>query len=381
MYAATATTTFKLQGMSWQAMAGPGVPNTRAIAVDDNGVHFVGDNNLHFYYDGTIWHLIGWPGTLGIGDLLGVWAAPTGEVVAGGPYGFFRYDGSWAFVNGFVSAHPIAPMTGMWITSATTGYAAAGNIYVLNNQFSVSQSGTNSRAIWGALGTPNVVYAVGDAGSIWRNNGSWSKMNEPAQTPNLHGVHGTAANDVWAVGVAGTILHYTSTWAKLTSNTPNDLFAVWAASPTDAIAVGASGTIVRWNGATWSVVPAVTTRALRAVWGFAGNDIFAVGDAGTVLHWNGVAWSSMPTGTSRNLRGVWGPTSDDVFFAGEGSTVLHYDGFGITPVKMGGVVTPYYSVAGSGSTVFFGGAGPDGTSYRTGLGIERTAKWKRRTPP
>ena len=42
-----------------------------------------------------------------------------------------------------------------------------------------------------------------------------------------------------------------TTWSSTASGSAADLHAVWAGAASDAIAVGAAGTILRWDGAVW----------------------------------------------------------------------------------------------------------------------------------
>lgn len=365
----------RYNGASW-SYAFTFQTQARVVIGDAGGVFVVGDAELSAYYDGGFWNFFSLAS--GLGDLIAAYSPARGQLYAGGANGLFIYEGTTQFVDPYVDAISSA-VTGMWLSDRTNGFSAATNLYRYNGaQWRLSQSGTNSRAVWGA--SASAVYAVGDAGAIWRFGGTtWTKMTEPPSTPNLLGVYGTAANDVWAVGVSGTILHYNGTsWSAVASNTTSDLLSVWAASATDAVAVGASGTIVRWNGTAWSVVPPVTTKHLRHVYGFTGSDIITVGDSGTVLRWNGTTWVAVPSGTSLTLRSVWGSAPDDVFAVGDLTTVLHHDGYGFTPVKLSAISSqyPWRSVWGFGPEVHFGGMPP-----QSGSMIARTAEWKRRFPP
>jgi hypothetical protein len=59
-------------------------------------------------------------------------------------------------------------------------------------------------------------------------------------------------DDGWAVGEAGTILRWNGTdWSSWASPTTEDLYKVFMVSSGDGWAVGRSGTIIRWNGSGW----------------------------------------------------------------------------------------------------------------------------------
>jgi len=80
------------------------------------------------------------------------------------------------------------------------------------------------------------------------------------------------------------IVHYNGTsWSSVTSPPSQGLVSVWAASASDAWAVGYGGAIVHYNGTSWSNVTSGTTQDLFGVWGSSGSDLWAVGTAG-LLH-------------------------------------------------------------------------------------------------
>jgi hypothetical protein len=89
-----------------------------------------------------------------------------------------------------------------------------------------------------------------------------------------------------------------------------DLSSVAAVSPTDAWAVGYTGTsapktlIVHWNGRKWSAVtnPKPITGGFLGVTAVSADNVWAAGFAGSVtgttdilvMHWNGKSWSRLP---------------------------------------------------------------------------------------
>ncbi|AKV02428.1 hypothetical protein AKJ09_09091 [Labilithrix luteola] len=151
----------------------------------------------------------------------------------------------------------------------------------------------------------------------------------PCQT--MTSIHGASADDLWAVGYTGATVHIqnaqsdTPTMTAFDSKTWVGLEGVWAASATEAWAVGGAGVIRHWTGgaASWEIVSDVpTTETLRAVWGTSPTDIWAVGDASVVLHYDGKAWSQVTvagTGDRRpNLYTVWTATPGHVWIGGDG---------------------------------------------------------------
>jgi hypothetical protein len=107
--------------------------------------------------------------------------------------------------------------------------------------------------------------------------------------------------------------------------------AVWGSSATDVFAVGAAGTISRYDGASWTQMASGTTATLHGVWGSGASNVYAVGEGGALLRYDGAQWSALPSGTASTLRGVWGSGPADIFVvggaeSGQTATVLRYSG-------------------------------------------------------
>ncbi|MDF2697066.1 MAG: hypothetical protein K0S65_5449, partial [Labilithrix sp.] len=117
----------------------------------------------------------------------------------------------------------------------------------------------------------------------------------------------------------------------VSSESTEDLRAVWGSRRDDVWAVGRRGTVRRYRDETTEgeVVASGMTEDLHAVWGSAPNDVWAVGDYGTILHFDGTKWQSstaaLPVGRKPHLYGVWGSAENDVWIVGEG-IVLHFTG-------------------------------------------------------
>jgi hypothetical protein len=102
-----------------------------------------------------------------------------------------------------------------------------------------------------------------------------------------------------AVGLEGTALHYDSTNGWLVDPVPDkargiNLLGVAYDGQSQAVAVGALGTILDWNGTSWSADPqsgSLTQNQLNAVAFGSDGQGWAVGSFGTILHYDGTAWS------------------------------------------------------------------------------------------
>ena len=147
---------------------------------------------------------------------------------------------------------------------------------------------------------------------------AWEWQNPLPQGNNLYGVWVNTATDVFTVGASGTILHYDgNSWSSMASGTTAALNGVWGSSGSNIFAVGDNGVILRYNGSSWSSMASGTTAWLNAVWGSSGTNVFAVGDNGVILRYNGSSWSSMNSGTSKSLYGVWCNSASSAFAVGD----------------------------------------------------------------
>ncbi len=153
---------------------------------------------------------------------------------------------------------------------------------------------------------------------------AWSAMTSDT-TVQLNSVWGSSSSNVFAVGALGTIRKYDGTsWSGSSSGTIWQLNGVWGSSASNVFAVGNGGTIRKYNGTSWSGMTSGTTKNLYGVWGTGANDVFAVGDSGTVLHYNGIAWSTMNSSVTTALYGIWGSSFDNVFAVGASGKIIQY---------------------------------------------------------
>jgi hypothetical protein len=189
--------------------------------------------------------------------------------------------------------------------------------------------------LWAA--TRRSVYSQSTSG-LWRLRRSPSGAFEVGEgapensfTGQMTAIHGSSPDVLWAVGLEGATVRITGaqedtpSFEAFNSQTWDALFGVWAASESEAWAVGAQGTIRHYTGdpAFWDVVANVPTTAnLNAVWGSSASDIWAVGDAGVVLRYDGTSWSRMKIaglGARRpDLNTVWMPGPGHVWIGGHG---------------------------------------------------------------
>ncbi len=197
----------------------------------------------------------------------------------------------------------------------------------------------------------------------------------------LNGVWGSSAGNIFVVGASGTILNYDGrAWSTMNSGTSNNLNDIWGSSIRNIFAVGAGGTILHYNGTSWSVMTSNTTAELYGIWGSSPDDIWAVGTAYSIMHYNGSTWSSTTSAMSNNNKSIWGASASQVFMVGKGGMfpagyIENYDGnlwndmgiftfgglFGIYGISSDNV----YAVGGNGTIMHYGNSWSAMTSSTT----------------
>lgn len=114
------------------------------------------------------------------------------------------------------------------------------------------------------------------------------------------------------------------------TGTSADLFAVWGASPSAVYAVGADGTIVKWNGSAWTAMTSGVKTTLRAVTAPRDNTslVLAGGDNGLLLVWNGSVWGRFATTLPSFQINAIGANklASSLYIAGSGGNYLLWDG-------------------------------------------------------
>jgi len=125
----------------------------------------------------------------------------------------------------------------------------------------------------------------------------------------------------------------TDGWEEMGSGTRRALNAIWAAAPDDVFAVGADGTILRFDGDDWDPMFSGTNVDLHGVWGTSSDNVIATGDDGTILLFDGGStWSSGPNAIDDPIGRVHGVDASHIVAVGGGppGSFLQFDGVGWT---------------------------------------------------
>lgn len=242
------------------------------------------------------------------------------------------------FWDKYVGENPEPPWYGIWGFAASDYYVVGGFVdgeiwhydgLLWSQDFLALGDERLLRAVHGYA--PTDVWAVGDAGAIWRRMGGPWVQAWPVEPPILCNLYGVwADSDVFAVTVGGAAPWWLAGpdgcawvydgigWAEmiLPEQCPT-LRACWGFSPTAVWAVGDYGTIVYWDGATWETVPEPQELEgayhYRGVFGCDVDQVWAIGTdmvtaTNVIIEWDGIAWSVVhgPTTEEMELLGLKG---------------------------------------------------------------------------
>jgi hypothetical protein len=170
-----------------------------------------------------------------------------------------------------------------------------------------------------------------------------------------------------AVAVGTSTPDCVNGWCWANPLPQGEQLTIWAASATDAWAVGPLGQTRHFDGTDWKRVDSGTTEHLHAVSGTGSNDVWAVGDSGLVAHWTGAAWTLPARPTMKRLFAVWAHAANDVWAGGEDG-LWRWNGTQWIPWATGfGVVNEVDEIEGSSDgTIFLRGLSGDITRQRPG---------------
>lgn len=229
-----------------------------------------------------------------------------------------------------------APSLGGW--TARTIATAPEDFFPASSRFMSAWAAPGAEWLWCAV----TALQPGLTSGLWRLRVSpeTSELEVGGLPPGLcrqlpcsqlAGIHGNSADELWAVGANGAAIRIegaqsdSPTIRAWNTQTWNALRAVWAASTSEAWAVGAAGTVRHYAGdsVSWEIVSDVpTTMDLNGVWGSSPSDVWAVGDGAVVIHFDGTRWSRVNVaalGVRRpKLTTVWVPEPGHVWIGGEG---------------------------------------------------------------
>lgn len=167
---------------------------------------------------------------------------------------------------------------------------------------------------------PDGALVVGSAGTVQRQTAAGWIEYAKGISEDLYGVVGFASGSAWAVGAGGATYRLEPLgWQQYETGTPAALRTISAASPTEAIAAGDDGVLLRFDG-SWRPLESGVQHELRASVRV-GPITYVVGDRGTALTVEGNAVRPVANLTTTcSLRGVF-VRGNEVWFVGSDGTL------------------------------------------------------------
>jgi len=312
-------------GSTWTKEPSGGVTSTSLQAVWADGaddVYAIGNNGNVTHRDATSWTLeISGQGS----RLKTMWGTSEKNLHIVGQDGLsYRYNGS-TFEAGVLPVN--TDYYDSWGFAADDIYAVSsvGMIHYNGISWGVEHSGGPLHGIWGAA--PDDIVAVGLNGVVLREEGSGWTPAASIGTETLNAIHGIDTDNMYVAASGGKFYKLdssgvTDSYLPASTGTSSDLKDVWAASTNDVFIVGASGTVLRFNGTSFTTMSSGVTYSLNAVWGTGSNDVWAVGSLGVVIHYNGSSWTATELNTSMTAHDVFGFSPTEVFVSLDRGSVL-----------------------------------------------------------
>ena len=384
----------RFNGTAWTEMSSPTTQRLRAVwGSGPTNVFAVGQGGTIIRFNGTSWSQMLSPTTANLTGVSGVGPNLAFAVAENG--GMIKFDGTqWTMVSSPTTNF----LTAVWMASSTLGYAVGLEGAFKYNGTSWSADPTYSqvnfvpRAVWGS--SPSNVVLAGSAGQMMRFDGvTWNGIPRKTSTefftltgsgatsfafasnvtvqstgntstlltsaPDLRSVWAVDANTAFAVGDDGVIWKYANgAWQSQSTGTLARFNDVWAASPTQAIAVGVdvannASVAYRFDGLSWQPVALTGTAALVSLWGTSFSNLIAGSRFSPLQRFNGTAWSSATATNPGDLIALWGTSDTDYLLVGSEGFAARFDGAGGITRLSTGTTVPFVSVWGSSPNNYF----------------------------
>jgi len=302
----------------------------------------VGDAGALAYYNGTTWVESVIPSSASIYT---VYALSGSNIWAAGASGrIWNYNGTaWSFytstgTNTWRAMYFVSTDLGWLVDNGGQFYKYGGSYYPSGTFTSrIFDSGVPT-TVWSYVNWTETIPTGGNitvsvrTGNTAIPDGTWSTWSAEL-TDNLgSAISGTAqyfqyrltftrpANPVTTVELADITVSYNSP-------TTAHLNAVDMYNTNFGFAVGAGGTILKYDGVAWLAVSSPVSSGLNDIEIISATDAWAVGDAGIILYYNGTSWS-LHTDTGANFwNAISCLTTNYCWIAGNGGDLRFWNGF------------------------------------------------------
>ena len=155
---------------------------------------------------------------------------------------------------------------------------------------------------------------------------AWSVLT-PIQSAILYGVTSVSGTNAIAVGATGTLEQYNGTaWSTATSGLTGNINSIHFYNNRNVWAVGASGKAIKYNGTTWSQNNNTSTSALYCVYVVDSTTIWAAGTNGKLIKGNGTTWNTQSSNIYVDIKGISFANANKGILVGTFGTISMFDG-------------------------------------------------------
>ena len=276
---------------------------------------------------GTVWSSISTSlASAGASALDGIHGVFKSNVLAQDGADLYRYDGAtWAKEACAIGqiwramAGQVASYAGDRATPGNVWRKEPSGAWAIDDTHPAGQDITSLAIVEGS----DIVFAAstnyGATLVVKKRDGSWSAIDAPTTLAEPNGLWAVSATSLWMAN-DDDIAHWIdgSGWTVENTTALDDLRAIWMASDSFGIAVGANGAgaplIYTFNGSSWATgsVPGTVSSdtLLAAVYGISATEAYAAGyDIYTndpcLLKWDGSSWSHLTVPINTLFGGVW----------------------------------------------------------------------------
>ena len=226
-------------------------------------------------------------------------------------------DGNMVFANPEITWDELTGITGYQFQLDTVNYW-------------ISENSTITDDLLSSQIVDEVMWAVGQSGTIIYNDGNGWETSESGVSNDLNDVCFISASEAYTVGSDGTVLYYDgSIWSsiEISGLETNDIYGVSFVDSDNGIIVGSDGLVVIYNNGEWinDTIPDLGKTDLYDVQMVDAQNIWICGKSGYVAYYNAGEWELNQI-MSRDLNAICMLSNEEGWAAGAGGNIFHFGG-------------------------------------------------------
>jgi hypothetical protein len=157
-------------------------------------------------------------------------------------------------------------------------------------------------------------------------SGVWTSVSSVPVVRAHYAVCTAADGAIVAVGASGSVVVYDGAgWTSREQCHVGIPYAVWGVAQDDFYTAD-TNRLHHHDGTDCELVDPGQIRDIYTVWGRSSSEVYAGGTEGFVARFDGTQWTDISLGDSVIVFGIWGTAPDDLYAIDEGGNLHHYDG-------------------------------------------------------